>query len=242
MIMKKLIILLLFVLPIKMLAQTSITGRVLDFENKLPLAQVTIQNQNNKQTTKTAASGQFSLRASQGDVLTFSLNGYHTDTLYLTSLRPLAVYLPNSSISLNEVRIQSANVSPYLDVENINAGIKPTRRVEGDDLAGKKNNDRAGGVILNLGFDKMKDQREKEQRLTANEGYENEIRLNFNETTVGNLVKLKGQELKDFITIYQPSVERVRDEAPFNYTLYIAQAYQAWLKLPPAQRKVPKFK
>jgi hypothetical protein len=88
----------------------------------------------------------------------------------------------------------------------------------------------------------MKDQREKEQRLTANEGYENEIRLNFNETTVGNLVKLKGQELKDFITIYQPSVERVRDEAPFNYTLYIAQAYQAWLKLPPAQRKVPKFK
>jgi hypothetical protein len=242
MIMKKLIILLLFVLPIKMLAQTSITGRVLDFENKLPLAQVTVQNQNNKKTTKTASSGQFSLQASQGDVLTFSLKGYHIDTLYLTSLRPVAIYLPNSSISLNEVRIQSANVSPYLDVENINAGIKPTRRVEGDDLAGKKNNDRAGGVILNLGFDKMKNQREKEEKLTASQGYENEIRLNFNETTVGNLVKLKGQELKDFITIYQPSVERVRDEAPFNYTLYIAQAYQAWLKLPPAQRKVPKFK
>lgn len=233
---------LLIVLPMSLLAQTTITGRVYDYENKLPLAQVIVQNLNNRQTAQTAAAGQFSLSANQGDVLTFTLKGYHVDTLYLTSLRAVAVYLPNSSISLNEVRIQSAKVSPYLDVENINAGIKPTKRVEGDDLAGKRNNDRAGGIVLNLGFDKMKEQREKEQKLTENGSYENEIRLNFNETTVGNLVKLKGEELKAFMTIYQPGVERVKSEAPFNYTLYIAQAYQAWLKLPPAQRKVPKFK
>lgn len=239
---KKLLLLALFVLPLKLTAQTSISGRVYDFENKLPLAQVEVQNLNNKQVVKTAAAGQFSLNANQGDVLTFTLKGYHADTLYLTSMRPLAVYLPNSSISLNEVRIQSAKLSPYLELENINAGIKPTKRIEGDDLAGKKNNDRAGGVILNLGFDKMKAQREKEQRLTENEGVENEIRLNFNETTVGNVTKLKGDELKAFLSIYQPSVDRVKSEAPFNYTLYIAQAYQAWLKLPPAQRKVPKFK
>lgn len=239
---KKLLLLALFVLPLKLAAQTSISGRVYDFENKLPLAQVEVQNLNNKQVVKTAAAGQFSLNANQGDVLTFTLKGYHADTLYLTSMRPLAVYLPNSSISLNEVRIQSAKLSPYLELENINAGIKPTKRIEGDDLAGKKNNDRAGGVILNLGFDKMKAQREKEQRLTENEGVENEIRLNFNETTVGNVTKLKGDELKAFLSIYQPSVDRVKSEAPFNYTLYIAQAYQAWLKLPPAQRKVPKFK
>lgn len=240
--MLKKLILILLLLPVQLLAQSSINGRVYDFENRLPLAQVTVENLNNKQTTKTAATGNFNLTANQGDVLTFSLKGYHTDTLYLTSMRAVAVYLPNSSISLNEVKIQSAKISPYLDVENINAGIKPTKRIEGDGLEDKKNNDRAGGVILNLGFDKMKAQREKEQRLTEKEGYENEIRLNFNERTVGELVKLKGQELKDFITIYQPSVERVRSEAPFNYTVYIAQAYQTWLKLPPEQRKVPKFK
>ena len=239
---KKLLLLSLFVLPLKLLAQTSISGRVYDFENKIPLAQVEVQNLSNKQTTKTAAAGQFSLSANQGDVLTFTFKGYHTDTLYLTSMRPVAVYLPNTSISLNEVRIQSAKLSPYLDIEDINAGIKPTKRIEGDDLSGKKNNDRAGGIILNLGFDKMKAQREKEQRLTENEGVENQIRLNFNETTVGNMTKLKGDELKAFLSIYQPSVERVKSEAPFNYTLYIAQAYQAWLKLPPSQRKVPKFK
>jgi len=240
--MTKKLLLILLLLPLQMLAQTAVNGRVYDFENRLPLAQVTVENLNNKQTTRTAATGNFSITANQGDVLTFSLKGYHTDTLYLTSMRALAVYLPNSSISLTEVKIQSAKISPYLDVENINSGIKPVKRIEGDGLEGKKNNDRAGGIILNLGFDKMKAQREKEQKLNQNEGYENEIRLNFNERTVGEMVKLKGQELKDFISIYQPSVERVRSEAPFNYTLYIAQAYQAWLKLPPEQRKVPKFK
>lgn len=239
---KKLLLLSLFVLPLKLAAQTSISGRVYDFENKLPLAQVEVQNLNNKQVVKTAAAGQFELAAKQGDVLTFTLKGYHVDTLYLSSMRPVAIYLPNSSISLREVEIQSAKLSPYLDVENINAGIKPTKRIEADDLSGKKNNDRAGGIILNLGFDKMKAQREKEQKLTENESVENEIRLNFNETTVGQITKLKGDDLKAFISIYQPGAERVKSEAPFNYTLYIAQAYQAWLKLPPSQRKVPKFK
>ena len=223
-------------------AQTSISGRVYDFENKVPLAQVEVLNLNNKQSAKTAGAGQFSISANQGDVLTFTLKGYHVDTLYLTSMRPVAVYLPNTSISLNEVRIQTAKLSPYLDIENINAGVPATKRIEGDGLDGKRNNDRAGGIVLNLGFDKMKAQKEKEQRLTMNEGVENEIRLNFNETTVGKLTKLKGDDLKAFISIYQPNVERVKSEAPFNYTLYIAQAYQAWLKLPPAQRKVPKFK
>jgi len=239
---KKFLLLSLLVLPLMLAAQTSISGRVYDFENKVPLAQVEVLNLNNKQSAKTAGAGQFSISANQGDVLTFTLKGYHVDTLYLTSMRPVAVYLPNTSISLNEVRIQTAKLSPYLDIENINAGVPATKRIEGDGLDGKRNNDRAGGIVLNLGFDKMKAQKEKEQRLTMNEGVENEIRLNFNETTVGKLTKLKGDDLKAFISIYQPNVERVKSEAPFNYTLYIAQAYQAWLKLPPAQRKVPKFK
>jgi hypothetical protein len=238
---RNLIILLLFILPVQLLAQ-EFSGRVYDYENKTPLGSVRITNLTNKRSTISKPAGQFSLVAKTGDVLEFALSGYHTDTLLLTDIKPLAVFLPSTSTNLRQVNIQSARISPYLGVENINAGIKPTKKIEGDGLQGKKNNDRAGGVILNLGFDKMKAQREKEEKLTEADGYANEIRLNFNEKTVANLIPLKGQELKDFIAIYQPSVERVRSEAPFNYPLYTAQAYQAWLKLPPAQRKLPKFK
>ncbi len=238
---RKLIILLLFLLPVQLLAQ-DFSGRVYDYENKTPLGDVRVTNLTNKRSTTSKPTGQFNLTAKTGDVLEFARSGYHKDTVLLTDMKPLAVFIASTSTNLKQVDIQSARISPYLGVENINAGIEPTKKIEGDGLQGKKNNDRAGGVILNLGFDKMKAQREKEEKLTEADGYENEIRLNFNEKTVANLIPLKGQELKDFIAIYQPSVERVRSEAPFNYPLYTAQAYQAWLKLPPAQRKLPKFK
>jgi hypothetical protein len=238
---KKLILLLLLMLPITLMAQ-NFTGRVYDLESKTPLGKVRVRNLSNNQSASTQAGGQFSVGGKQGDVLEFSLRGYHNDTLLVTDPKPIAVFLPSTSTNLKQVNVQSARVSPYLGIDSINAGIKPHKKIEGDRIENKKNNDRAGGVILNLGFDKMKAQREKEATLNDTQGYENEIRINFNEKTVGNLVKLKGQELKDFVAMYQPSVERVKSEAPFNYSMYIAQAYQAWLKLPAAQRKLPKFK
>jgi hypothetical protein len=238
---KKLILLLLFMLPVTLMAQ-NFTGRVFDFENKTPLGNVRVRNLSNKQNTSTQRTGQFNLAVKRGDVLEFSLRGYHNDTLLVTDAKPIVVFLPSTSTNLKQVNVQSARVSPYLNIDSINAGIKPHKKIEGDRVENKRNNDRAGGVILNLGFDKMKAQREKEQSLNDTQGYENEIRLNFNEKTVSDLVKLKGQELKNFIIMYQPSVQRVKSEAPFNYPMYIAQAYQAWLKLPPAQRQLPTFK
>jgi hypothetical protein len=238
---KKLILLLLFMVPITLMAQ-NFTGRVYDYESKTPLGKVRVRNLTNNQSTSTQAGGQFNLIGKQGDVLEFSLRGYHIDTLLVTDTKPIAVFLPSTSTNLKQVNVQSARVSPYLNVDSINAGIKPHKKIEGDRLSNKRNNDRAGGVILNLGYDKMKANREKEATLTDAQGYENEIRINFNEKTVAGLVPLKGQELKDFVALYQPSVQRVKAEAPFNYSMYIAQAYQAWLKLPPAQRKLPKFK
>jgi hypothetical protein len=238
---KKLILLLFLMVPITLMAQ-NFTGRVYDFESKTPLGNVRVRNLTNSQRTSTQAAGRFTLTGKQGDVLEFSLSGYHKDTLLVTNAKPIVVFLPSNSTNLKQINVQSARVSPYLGIDSINAGIKPHKKIEGDRLDNKKNNDRAGGLILNLGFDKMKAQREKEQTLTDTQGYENEIRINFNEKTVGNLVHLKGQELKDFVAMYQPSVERVKAEAPFNYSMYIAQAYQAWLKLPAAQRKMPKFK
>lgn len=234
-------LLMFFMVPITLLAQ-SFTGRVFDYETKTPLGNVRVRNLTNNQSSSTQAKGQFTIPIKQGDVLEFSLHGYHNDTLLVTDDKPIAVFLPSTSTNLRQVNVQSTRISPYLGIDSLNAGIKPHKKIEGDRLNNKKNNDRAGGIILNLGFDKMKAQREKEQRLDDTQAYENEIRLNFNEKTVGKLVDLKGQELKDFISIYQPSVLRVKSEAPFNYSMYIAQAYQAWLKLPPAQRKAPKFK
>lgn len=235
---KKLILLLLLALPIKLMAQGTISGTVYDFENKtFPLEQVAVRNLNNKQIVVTKASGQFTIPAKKGDVLEFSLKGYHIDSLYLTDLKPKRIFLPANSKSLKEVAIVSAKLSPYLDLKNPNA--KESKRISTDGLDGKKNTDRAGGLKFALGYGKYRRDQAKIKALEARETYETEINDNFNEQTVGDLLKLSGQELKDFINMYKPSVALIKSERPFNYSYYIAQAHQKWLKLPLDQRRTP---
>jgi len=235
------LLILLLVLPFGAWAQNTVQGRVFDYDTKAPLAKVQVSNLTNKRTSVSNAAGDFSLEGKQGDVLELSLGGYHKDTLFVTDLRKFAVYLPSLSNNLNEVKIQTAKLSPYLGIEDINAGKKPVTRIAMDGAENKKNTDRAGGLILNLGFDKQKKQREKEQKLTDEQAYLNEIDINFNEKTVNSLIKLKGEELKDFIVMFRPTVVQVKSERPFNYEMYIAQAHQAWLKMPAAQRKPPRL-
>ncbi len=235
---KKLIIFLLVALPLKMLAQGSVSGTVYDFENKtFPLQQVAVKNLNNQQLAVTKAGGQFTIEAKKGDLLQFTLVGYHTDTLYLTDLKAKSIYLPANSRTLNEVAIVDTKLSPYLDFDSPDA--KASTRVSTDGLAGKSNTDKAGGLKFALGYGKYRREQEKIKLLEERDSYETEINRNFNEQTVHELIKLKGQELKDFINMFKPSVALIKSERPFNYSYYIAQAHQKWLKMPPHERRTP---
>lgn len=241
---KRLLLILILFVPVTLMAQDVILGTVYDFEIKtLPLQEVNVKNLNNNQSTKTKASGKFVLAAKAGDVLEFSLNGYHNDTLYITNLTPKTVYLPASSTNLKEVKILSTKINPTILSPDPEA--KEFKRVETDDYKGKPNVSRAGGIKFNLGYGKYKEQQAKAKELEEKDRYETEISSVFTEAYVSDLVKLKGQELKDFMTIYRPSVLLVQATRPFNYRYYTVQAYQKWLKLPPSQKKppqVPKLK
>lgn len=232
------------IMPFIIRAQTTISGTVYDYDNdKMPLQNVKVRNLNNQETVVTKASGAFTLPAKNGDLLEFSLSGYHVDTLFLIDLKPKLIRLPVDVKNLKEVAIVGAKMNSSIFSPDPNA--RAPKRVYGDGLEGKRNNDRAGGVKLNLGFGKMKRQSEKERMLEERDQYETEIRENFNERTIAELVKLQGQELKDFIFFYKPSVALVQSERPFNYTYYIVKTYHNWLKIPVGQRKpppVPKLK
>jgi len=234
--LKQLIIVLFFTIPLYTSAQTGISGGVFDYENKdFPLQKVTVKNLTNQKIVVTSAAGLFTITASKGDLLEFSLPGYNTDTLYLTNLQAKTIYLPSKSTNLKQVDIQSAKLSKDLNLKDPNA--RAFKRVSG--IAPKGNVGRAGGVGLAFGGGKERRQRAKEKALDEKDSYETEISQYFNEEHVGGLIKITGQELKDFIAYYRPTVARVKSDNPFNYDFYIAQSYQAWLKLPADQRKLP---
>jgi hypothetical protein len=234
---KKLLLVFILFVPISMFAQ-QITGRVYDLDNKtIPLQDVNVKNLNNSQTAKTRAGGQFSLPARSGDLLVFSFPGYHTDTLFLIDLSPKVVYLPGNSTALNEVKVVGAKINPLVFAPDPEA--QEFKRIRTDGLRGKNNNDRAGGLKFNLGYGKYRREQEKIRLLEERDKYETEINQVFTEAYVSDLVKLKGQDLKDFMSLYRPTAVLVKAERPFNYDYYTVQAYHQWLKLPEWQRKLP---
>lgn len=235
--MKRSMLFLLCVLPVWLSAQTTISGVVMDFENKIfPLEKVTVRNLTSNKATQTKAAGQFSLPANAGDILEFSLLGYHIDTLYLIDLVPKKIFLPRNSTQLEEVKIQSARISPYLDVTNPEA--REQHRVMADGPP-KNNNDRVGGLNFSLGYGKYRREKEKIIQLEERDKWQYEIRSNYNEEKIKTLLPIRGQSLKDFMDMYRPSEYLIQTERPFNYDYYIVEAYHTWLKLPPAQRRLP---
>jgi hypothetical protein len=242
--LKNLLLFLMFIVPFKIMAQGTVSGNVYDFDNRaFPLQNVKVRNLSTSRVEVTKAAGQFTIPAKVGDLIEFSLVGYHTDTLFLINLESKIIFLPGNSTTLREVEITSAKLNPYILAPDPLA--RPYTRVATDGLQGKGNNDRAGGLLFNLGYGKYRRQQEKIRLLEERDRFQTEINAVFTEAYVSDLVKLKGDDLKNFMAMYRPPEELVKSERPFNYAYYTVKAYHSWLKLSPEERKIssmPKLK
>lgn len=229
---KRIILLLLIVSPFQLLAQNFLTGNIFDNDNRATsLEGAAIKNLTTKAFTLSDKDGHFAITAKIGDLISFGMAGFKTDTVYLVNLFPRNVYLRLEVNSLKTVDINGIKTSPYLG--NLgNPDNKPP--VKSLDYAKEK-----GGLRLNLGYGKWRKEQFKIQELEENDRFEQEISKNFNAETVKELLKFEGPEVKDFLSLYRPTVAQVKAERPFNYSYYTATAYRAWLKLPADQRKLP---
>ncbi len=239
MMLKNVFLLILFIgLGNVVSAQTNLTGTVFDFQRKtMPLEKVTVRNLTNKETTSTSAQGTFSIVAKTGDLLEFSTVGYHTDTLFLIDLKPRVIYLPSRNVDIETVNIERVKLSPYLQLKDPSAQVY--KRVMTDGVRGKGNEDKAGGLILSLGYGKYRREQQRSRELEEKERYEAEITEKFTVEKIKSVLDLEDKEIKDFMDLYRPTVAEVKAQRPFNYETYIVQAYNKWLKTPVHLRKLP---
>lgn len=229
---KKIILLLLILAPFNLLAQNFLTGNVYDNENRATSIEgAAIKNLTTKAFTLSDKDGHFAITAKIGDLISFGMAGFQTDTVYLVNLFPKNVYLRVEVNNLKTVDITGVKVSPYLTGLG-NPDNKPP--VKSLDYSKEK-----GGLRLNLGYGKWRKENLKIQELEENDRIQQEITKNFNAETVKELLKFEGPDVKDFLSLYRPTVEQVKADKPFNYAYYTATAYRAWLKLPADQRKLP---
>jgi hypothetical protein len=229
--LRKLFFLFLSISPICVLAQDSyMTGNVFDNnDRKLVLPGVAVRNLSTKAVVVTNSDGHFAIPAKRGDLLSYSSVGYQTDTVYLTNLFAKNIYLRAEVNNLQPVNITATKISPYLDLKDANA--TPSRQLDAS-------KDR-GGLRLNLGYGKYRREQAKINELEMQSDLIEEINKNFNKDVIQKLVNYKGEDLRDYIDLYKPTLEQVRGERPFNYTFHIATTFSEWQKLPPEARKLP---
>lgn len=229
--LKKLYLLAMLLLPFWAVAQnTYMTGNVFDNEQRsMALQGVSVRNLATKAIVVTDKDGHYAIPAKTGDLISYGLMGYQTDTVYLINLFPKNVYLRAVVNNLQPVNITTTKVSPYLDVKDPEA--TPSRQV---DYSKNK-----GGLRLNLGYGKYRRQQVKEQELEEEADLQEEITKNFNREVIQKLVNYREKDLDDYIGLYRPTTSQVKAEKPFNYTYYIATTFHEWRKLPPEERKLP---
>ena len=227
---KKVFFLFILLIPVVASAQGVLTGNIFDYANRsTSLEGATVKNLTSKAVSLTDKDGHFVLSAKNGDLVSFGMIGYQTDTVYLINLFPKNVYLRVSVNNLNTVNITGAKLSRFLDLKDPNA--MPSRQV---DYSKER-----GGLRLNLGYGKFKREREKVSELEEYDQFNEEISRNFTEAFVKKLLKIDSADLKNFMEMYRPTVAQIKSERPFNYELYTAQSYSVWVKLPTEQRKLP---
>jgi len=104
-------ILLLFSIPIQLVAQTW-SGKVIESENSLLISDVLILNSSNNDSTKTDIEGNFSL--SNSGYYTFTKEGFISKTVLIKDLKFLLIKLDSRPESLSEIIITTSNFQTQL--------------------------------------------------------------------------------------------------------------------------------
>lgn len=205
-------------------AQAVLTGTVTEVGRNIKLENVFIRDINTKQVALTDKDGNFDIRTMQGHTLIFSLSGFVADTLYLVDLKPKHVELRLGGINLRVVNIRStaAVFNPRLEYPDIyeksKFALSPSR------LFGKESRDAR-----------------RLKRYFENEVKQRQIDAVFNRAYVSSVVPLKGLDLENFMTMYRPSFDFVKNSSPQTLTLYINDSYRKFMALPADKRSIAKL-
>ncbi len=213
-------------------SQGRVRGKVLEDKTYLGVPGVTVQNLSNKATIATDAAGAFSIVAKTGDMLKFSSMGYKADTVLLTSLDVITVYLIPEQNMLNEVKVKELEFPPGA------FAFKPMMGPLGSKVVRyqtDKSGNPIGGIKMSPSALFGNGKNKSEEKI---ERYEMDADISkvFNEETLGKYLPFTGQELTNFVILYKPSVETFTNPN-FKMAEYINACYQKFMWIPADKRK-----
>ncbi|MBS1531610.1 MAG: hypothetical protein JSU01_14990 [Bacteroidetes bacterium] len=208
-------------------------GIVLETDTKDRLAHVIIQNLNTRRTWYNTLKGEFRIDAQLGDKLVFTKEDFHADTLIVTSLSSTIVYMKRNAIMLHEVTILDSLHTPFQKLAAVKKEYSKvySPRLNPDAFSTVP----GGGAGINLDAIWASVSREGKDaarvRDDIQEDYmQNVIDYRFNKSYVGNITRLKGEELSDFMKKYRPSYYLVTNYTEYEFINYVKTSLRRYLR------------
>ncbi|WP_257666958.1 carboxypeptidase-like regulatory domain-containing protein [Parapedobacter tibetensis] len=212
-------------LPIGLFAQESgtIRGIIVEAGTSKRLSNVTIINKNTGRTTVSNNVGTFELHATVGDSITVNTMGYEQAVTEIKTLSDILIDMKPESIVLETVNVD--RMSKEAELNDVMRGY----RKQGVYYDGKPP---ALAYIFNpitslyelLGRTPRNARRF--QQYMGRELEATAVDRKFNQRLIHELTGLEGDDLKNFMSWYRPSYEKIQYWAEYDLTAYILQSYK----------------
>ncbi|MFC3195996.1 hypothetical protein ACFOET_00085 [Parapedobacter deserti] len=221
-------------------AQTAIEGIVFDKHTKQRVSQVYIYNTANDDGGYNNTRGEFSIKATPGDILIAAAKGYYPDTLVVSDKKVVLFNMERSTIWLDEVSVV-ARRSPEERLEE-NRREYSTAYSKGDAGSIFSVGPTGAGLSIDALYKLISREGRNSRRLQEiieHDYRESVIDYRFTPELVSSATGLTGATLADFMRQYRPSYYFVMSANDYNLTFYIRSSLAQYRQNPAARRLPP---
>jgi hypothetical protein len=204
--------------------ENQVEGIVFDKFTLDRVDRVNIQNITTGKSFYNNLKGEFKIDARPGDKIVLTRDNYAPDTIDLKSNANLVVYLQRLAIPLREVTIRDSLATP---LKRLEATRREFSKAYGSNAYSDPFSTAPGGgagISIDAIWNSLSKAGRNAQHLQGiiQHDYEqNVIDFRFNRTFVGNITKLKDQELSDFMIRYRPGYYMVTNASDYEFIVYI---------------------
>ncbi|MEE1884402.1 hypothetical protein [Pedobacter flavus] len=218
-------------------AQT-VQGFVLNKNTKLRLAQVYIYNEKTEEGIYNNSKGEFTIKASKGDVIYAAREGYGLDTIVYNGEAAIYFQLIPLAIQIEKVEITSKSLDPQAEYLR---NVKEYKQTLDKGLAKEVFSIRNAtvGLSINAIYNLLSKQGKNArylQKILERDYKEKLIDYKFRPDLVARVLNIKEPELSDFMSQYRPTYNFILNSTDYALIVFIKNSYASYKRSPAAFR------
>ncbi|WP_461451368.1 hypothetical protein [Mucilaginibacter sp.] len=220
------------------IAQQKFGGQIYENHTHIPLGGIVVENLNSHDRTTSDVNGMFIIDAKINDLLLFTSIAYANDTVYITNLNYLKVFLTLKNKDLDEVKVTGEELKTGKLSAPVETGPLGSHSVlYQTDGAGNY----IGGVKFMLNDSKgYQNKKLKKEQIGIDEATKDQIVKVFSPDNIQHYLPIRGQELTNFIILYIPDIKTYTSSS-FNLILYLSNSYKEFCNIPIDKRQSADF-